>query len=237
MNLLESKEEREKNAYFHSMNSYTFKRPSSLSSQATNGKQVKTQQRPRKQSGLFDLNNTTAKAKAFFSNHTHDMKERCGPGENGCAICEAQIQDADKYTDKFTRNMKYYTKDTCTFSKFMSYLQPPSIDLEGCEVIFPDSLFFQEDGKPDYWGKTDYNGKFMSIRNQNKLGLSDIRSKFAVIARGRQEETRTFAQRLTDKLNSKSKNTEDGDKNASSLNTPTETQSNLNKTLSSPKKK
>ena len=51
-------------------------------------------------------------------------------------------------------------------------MQPPTLDLEGCEIMFPDTVFFLEgDGRPDYWGKTDKDGKFVSIKQQSKLNL------------------------------------------------------------------
>ena len=62
--------------------------------------------------------------------------------------------------------MKFYTKEKCTFSKFMSYLQAPTLDLEGCEIWFPDTVFFIEGEycKPDYIGRTDKDGKFTTVK-------------------------------------------------------------------------
>jgi len=52
----------------------------------------------------------------------------------------------------------------------------PSIDLEGCDVLFPDTLFFTEEGKPDFWAKTDKDGKISAIKEPKKLEkLPDIR--------------------------------------------------------------
>ena len=42
--------------------------------------------------------------------------------------------------------------------EFIQYLLPPSPDLEGCEVKFPDSVFFQY-GKPAFIAMTDKEGK------------------------------------------------------------------------------
>lgn len=72
------------------------------------------------------------------------------------------------------------------FRTLVEYLLPPSIDLEGCEILFPESVFFggeirkdeREDpmnGKPLFIAKTDKDGKMISITQQSKLGLGEIR--------------------------------------------------------------
>ena len=67
------------------------------------------------------------------------------------------------------RELKLYKKDTITFSKFINLLLAPSIDLEGCECLFPDALFFTEDGKTDFVAKTDKDGKISAIKDPKKL--------------------------------------------------------------------
>jgi hypothetical protein len=62
-----------------------------------------------------------------------------------------------------------YQGDSITFSKFISHLLAPSLDLEGCEVLFPDALFFTEEGKPDFIAKTDKDGKISAIKDPKKL--------------------------------------------------------------------
>ena len=42
-----------------------------------------------------------------------------------------------------------------SFSQFMLYLLPPSNELEGCELLFADSVFFnKEDGSIEFMAKT-----------------------------------------------------------------------------------
>jgi hypothetical protein len=41
--------------------------------------------------------------------------------------------------------MKLYTQDLIAFRTLVEYLLPPSIDLEGCEILFPESVFFGGD--------------------------------------------------------------------------------------------
>lgn len=67
------------------------------------------------------------------------------------------------------------------------------MDLEGCEVQFPDSLFFTEDGKPDFIAKTDKEGKITAIKDPKKLEkLLEIRTKFSHLVRERKSETKTL---------------------------------------------
>lgn len=66
----------------------------------------------------------------------------------------------------------------------------PSSEMEGCSCLFPDSVFFGEDGKPSFIAKSDKNDKLSTVTN--RLGLSDIRQKFSVIWRDRKKETKTF---------------------------------------------
>ena len=75
----------------------------------------------------------------------------------------------------------------------------PSIDLEGCECLFPDALFFTEDGKTDFVAKTDKDGKISAIKDPKKLEkLTDLRHKFQAIAHDRvkKADTITLVQKL-----------------------------------------
>ena len=47
-----------------------------------------------------------------------------------------------------------YKKDEISFPVLIDYLLAPTPDLEGCEVMFPDTVFYH-DGKPSYMVKTD----------------------------------------------------------------------------------
>jgi len=83
------------------------------------------------------------------------------------------------FQNNVVRDLKLYKKDSIPFSKFVSLLLAPSIDLEGCECLFPDALFLTEEGKPDYIAKTDKDGKISAIKDAKKLEkLTDIRHKF-----------------------------------------------------------
>ena len=45
--------------------------------------------------------------------------------------------------------------------KFLDFLLPQSTNLEGCEVLFPESVFFDA-GKPYFIAMTDKDGKMKS---------------------------------------------------------------------------
>ena len=57
--------------------------------------------------------------------------------------------------------MRLYQDETVSFAKLVEYMLPPTLDLEGCEIKFPDSVFFGDDGKPIFIAKTDKDGKMV----------------------------------------------------------------------------
>jgi len=72
--------------------------------------------------------------------------------------------------------MKLFVQDKINFTKLVDYLLPPALEVDGCELLFPDSLFFDESGKALFVAKTDNkDGKMMKVDQPNKLGLSDVR--------------------------------------------------------------
>ena len=76
---------------------------------------------------------------------------------------------------------------------------PPSIDLEGCDCLFPHALFFTDEGKPDFIALTDKEGKLTVIKDPKKLEkLADIRHKFQAIAHDRvkNKDNQTLVQKL-----------------------------------------
>ena len=101
------------------------------------------------------------------------------------------------FEDKKERNLALYKKHKIPFIKMIEYLLPPSLELEGCEVIFPHSAFFGDEGKPAFICQTDQDGKLVSITQQNKLALQEIRQSFSGFVRKRKEQTVTFLQKLS----------------------------------------
>jgi len=58
-------------------------------------------------------------------------------------------------------------------------LLPPTAELEGCHIgYFPDTVFFTEDGKPEFIAKTDKEGKMIKITQPAKLSHEKIRISF-----------------------------------------------------------
>lgn len=75
-----------------------------------------------------------------------------------------------------------------SFSKLIEYMLPPNEKVKGCQVLFPDTVFFGH-GKPQFIAKCDREGCLMIIQQQSKLALQDIRQKFSTIVRERKKET------------------------------------------------
>ena len=53
--------------------------------------------------------------------------------------------------------MKLYgsIKDSASFLKIVELMIAPTSEVDGCECLFPDSVFFGEDGKPLFVAKSD----------------------------------------------------------------------------------
>ena len=91
--------------------------------------------------------------------------------------------------------MSLYNKqqDLSSFFKIVECMISNSPELEGCGCLFPDSVFFGDDGKPMFIAKTDSKtGNIISITNQNKLVLQDIRQKFSNVVAERKADIRSY---------------------------------------------
>jgi len=68
----------------------------------------------------------------------------------GCPTCKAQIQEHIRFQKKVVKNEHYYEgKENMAFDMLMHELiakpkdNPKEKMLSGCEVLFPDTLFFK----------------------------------------------------------------------------------------------
>lgn len=96
-------------------------------------------------------------AKSYYPYHDHkDLKIR------NCSICKLQVDHPERFSAKELTNIDHYQEESKTFGDLVEYILPPSLDLEGCEIMFPDSVFFGTDGKPAFVAKTE-QGKMTSI--------------------------------------------------------------------------
>lgn len=130
----------------------------------------------------------------------HDV-QYYGQHVQGCSICQEQIEKPTNFVERKVRNLKFFKNDKIEFIKLVEYLLPPSLDLEGCELKFPDSVFFGEDGKPQFIAKTDKDGKMICVNQPNRLTTTDIRTKFSkTVTEERRNETKTIQQELAEKL-------------------------------------
>jgi hypothetical protein len=76
-----------------------------------------------------------------------------------------------------------------TFYWLMAKLLPPSERIEGCPLVFPDTAFFDSKGRVTEIIRTDKEGLLVSIRNETKLNLQDLRRSFSIIVRERRKES------------------------------------------------
>ena len=112
-----------------------------------------------------------------------------------CNICLAQIEIGHTFDHQYCRKLEYFRKeeDRVSYAKFIEkLLAPPEFaeELGGCEIQFPDTVFFGEDSKPAFIGRMDKDGKLTAVTN--KLGLHDIRQKFQFVQKGRRAEFKQF---------------------------------------------
>jgi hypothetical protein len=70
----------------------------------------------------------------------------------------------------------------------MEKLIAPNDNIQGCPLIFPDTAFFDENGRVAEIIRTDKEGFVTAIRNEAKLKLQDIRRNFSHIVRERRKE-------------------------------------------------
>ena len=115
-----------------------------------------------------------AEARSYFG-----CRFRPDEKNKNCSICKLQVEAPERFTAKRQRPLmallKSETVKNIGFRQLIDCLLPHSLELEGCEVLFPDSVFFGEDGKPAFIARTDREGKLYSVWQPSKLGLQDIR--------------------------------------------------------------
>lgn len=90
----------------------------------------------------------------------------------------------------------------------------PTPDMDSCEVLFIDTVFFGDEGKPVNIIKTDKEGKLSSTTQANKLVPNDIRQKFSSIWKERKNDSRNFIQvKLAEEIANEKKNEADKNQN------------------------
>lgn len=78
------------------------------------------------------------------------------------------------------------------FLNFIEHLMPIDHNFEGCEVLFPDSVFFNVDGLAEFIAKS-VDGKLTKVIYPNKMkDLVHIRSKLTTAYRARQKNTVSY---------------------------------------------
>ena len=71
----------------------------------------------------------------------------------------------------------------------------PNQEIAGCPCQFPESVFFV-DGKPIMIAKTDkkFEGNLVCNNQANKLGLQELRLRFAHVIKEKREDTKNVIQ-------------------------------------------
>ena len=103
-------------------------------------------------------------------------------------MCKTQVKKGHKFDVKKEVNLEILQGKRITFAKLVEFMLPPNEKIKGCQVLFPDTVFFGH-GKPQFIAKNDKEGCMMIIQQANKLALQDIRQKFSTISRERKKET------------------------------------------------
>ena len=88
-------------------------------------------------------------------------------------------------TDQFYKQYQGFEKD---FPWLVEHLLPFSEKIKGCEIVFPDTVFFRG-GLPVMIVKMDKDFCLTSIKNKSKLSLQNILKDFQNIARDRKKDT------------------------------------------------
>lgn len=60
-----------------------------------------------------------------------------------CTICKVHVEQPDNFVTRSVRDDGWYKQDAIKFPALIKDLLPPSVDLEGCEVRFPETAFWE----------------------------------------------------------------------------------------------
>jgi hypothetical protein len=75
----------------------------------------------------------------------------------------------------------------------MEHLLPYSDKIRGCELIFPDTVFYTN-GKPKIMIKSDKEQFLISTKNANKLTKEQLQKELTLIFRSRKKDNIGFFQ-------------------------------------------
>ena len=101
-------------------------------------------------------------------------------------MCHAQVLKGTKLEVKQSVDFRLLEGKQITFAQLITYMLPPNDKLKGCQVLFPDTVFFVG-GKPHFISKNDREGYLTTVTHH--LGLQEIRQRFSTLVRERKKET------------------------------------------------
>jgi len=95
-----------------------------------------------------------------------------------CKICEMQMAKVNlENATAASKQWGLYSnpKESTSYYKLIEQLISPSHEIESCACLITDTIFINDEGKPNLYAKTDRDGKVSA--HHNKLGIQDIRMK------------------------------------------------------------
>jgi len=102
----------------------------------------------------------------------------------GCSICVTQMQPSPFLAPAPALP---YLGAPLSLPALLLLLCPLTPSLKGCQTQLPDTVFLKE-GRPLFIARTDREGCLQKQDQPSRLALSDIRQRFAQVARDRTRE-------------------------------------------------
>lgn len=99
---------------------------------------------------------------------------------DGCSICQYHKHNYEELLEKKLQQTDVFKYTKISFVRLLNFLMPNVIlNQESCEIKFPDSIFFDEEGKAMFIARTGKNGKICKVTDPKQLKLANMRQKFS----------------------------------------------------------
>ena len=145
-----------------------------------------------------DWGQQQTRAKSYFGCRLHEDDPTLN--NKNCAICKLQIDCPERFIDKKEKELDEllpstgpHAAKTIPFKRLIQSLLggdlATSTEIEGCEVQFPESLFFEDNGQKHFIAKTDKDGKLTAEYRPNKLRPQDLIRLFKDLYNTRNRKT------------------------------------------------
>ena len=122
----------------------------------------------------------------------------CCHNKKSCQYCEIQIAQAEKFTSKVARQMKYFTQTSGQRYNFMSLVQelipnpkhPNERMIKGCQILVPETVFYDE-GRIEFMTASDREN-CIALDVKTKLVNQDVLKKLKELVYERRKDTQLF---------------------------------------------